>query len=443
MNPTILKTPPAPTEQPSQPLRRKLLGAASVNTVLALSGAGAIQRVHAQVVRTRKPLLIGLATDDTGQYAASGRDERRGMIMAINEANERGGVIGRRLEITHTDTQGNAEVGASVAEQMIARQGVAFLIGGVHSGVASAMSTVAQKFGCIYFNSNSSSPTEAGKDCHRTKFVWDGNSTNFSTSVVNGAMSGYGRDWVLITSDYGWGHNTAKGIRELISANGGRIVDELIVSQNTRDFRPQLETIKKLSPRVVATAVGGEGLAILRAQVQAAGLDRSVGWINNQKDWPDVYGLGRDSMFGVFGTTWYWGLKLPGVTDFVARYQKANPDYRIRTPGNVFYNGYMATRELLRAIERTGSTNNIKLIRDLERLRVPARDRMQHFDAYMNPQTHQLQQTIYIASYNSRPTHKDDLFRILDQQRPEDVQDRASGALCQLESLAALPTYEP
>ena len=77
-------------------------------------------------------------------------------------------------------------------------------------------------------------------------------------------------------------------------------------------------------------------------------------WINNQQDWPDVYGLPLDNLFGVFGTTWYYKLDLPGVDDFVERYQARYPDTRMRVPGNVFYNGYMATRELLRAIERAG-----------------------------------------------------------------------------------------
>ena len=62
-------------------------------------------------------------------------------------------------------------------------------------------------------------------------------------------------------------------------------------------------------------------------------------WINNQQDWPDVYGLPRTDLFGVFGTTWYQGLDLPGVKEFNAKYQKANPDSKIKTPGNVFYNG--------------------------------------------------------------------------------------------------------
>eukprot|EP01031_Cornospumella_fuschlensis_P000051 gene51-60_t len=52
--------------------------------------------------------------------------------------------------------------------------------------------------------------------------------------------------------------------------------------------------------------------------------------------------------FGVFGTTWYYRLDLPGVKEFVAAYQKQYPGMAIRVPGNVYHNAYMATRELRR-----------------------------------------------------------------------------------------------
>jgi len=426
--------------RPSRGRRQLIRGAGAA--AMGFFGPWTLHHAWAQA-KSKKPLLIGLTTDDTGQYAASGQDERRGIAMAIQEVNERGGVLGRRLETVHADTGGDAAKASAVAQRMLGEGEVAFMLGGVHSGAANAISQVAQKAGCIYFNTNSSSPTEAGKDCHRTKFVWDGNGTNFSTSVVKGAMTGFGRNWLLLTSDYLWGRNTAKAIRGIVESNGGKIVEELLVPQNTRDFSAQLQKIQKLKPGVIATAVGGEDLKYLRDQVRSAGLDRSFGWINNQADWPDVYGLGREAMFGIFGTTWYWGLGLPGVAEFVARYRKANADYRIKVPGNVFYNGYMATHELFRAIERAGSTNNLKVIRELENLRIPAAQRMQHEDAYMNPLTHQLQQNIYMASYNSYPKQPDDIFRILGRLRPDEVEDKDSVQQCRLESYAATPSYEP
>jgi branched-chain amino acid transport system substrate-binding protein len=171
-------------------------------------------------------------------------------------------------------------------------------------------------------------------------------------------------------------------------------------------------------------------------------LDKSFAWINNQQDWPDVYGLGPEAVFGVFGTTWYYRLDLPGVKEFVAKYQKTYPGIQIAVPGNVFYNGYMATRELLRCIEEAGTSNNIAVIKKLEGRKMAAADRMQHFDAWIDPATHQVQQTIYMASYNDKPAEKDDIFRILSQVPPQEVLDADAPKACKLESYEATPSYE-
>jgi branched-chain amino acid transport system substrate-binding protein len=76
------------------PARGRLLRAAAAASI----GCGAAwpkQPLFAQA-RAKRPLLIGLATDDTGPYGASGQDEQRGMLMAIAEANANAGVLGRQ-----------------------------------------------------------------------------------------------------------------------------------------------------------------------------------------------------------------------------------------------------------------------------------------------------------------------------------------------------------
>jgi branched-chain amino acid transport system substrate-binding protein len=171
-------------------------------------------------------------------------------------------------------------------------------------------------------------------------------------------------------------------------------------------------------------------------------MNQKPAWINNQQDWPDVYGLGPDAIFGVFGTTWYYRLDLPGVKEFVAAYQKAYPGVQIQVPGNVYYNGYVGTRELLRCVEEAGSTNNIAVIKKLEGRKMAARDRMQQFDAWINPTTHQVQQTIYMATYNDKPAEKDDIFKILASVPPQEVEDKDAPAACKLESYESTPTYE-
>jgi len=407
----------------------------------AFYGPWKVQHAWAQAGQ-KKPLVIGLTMDASGQFGASGMDERLGAMLAIREFNEKGGVLGRRIEALHMDTETTPATGSRIAERMITRNEAAFLIGAVHSGVANAISQVAQKYGTVFFNTNSSSPTESGRDCHRVKFVWDGNGTNFNHAIVKNAMRVNGKNWLLLTNDYVWGHNTSKSTRTLVEANGGKVVDELMVPQNTRDFSSFLLKIQQIRPNVIAAAVGGDDIKALRQQVVQTKLDKSYAWINNQQDWPDVYGLGPEAVFGVFGTTWYYRLDLPGVKEFVAKYQKTYPGVQIRVPGNVFLNGYLATRELLRVVAETGTTNNLAVIKKLEGRKMAAVDRMQHHDAWIDPVTHQVQQTIYMASYNDKPVEKDDIFKILAQVPPQEVVDQSAPKSCKLEAYEATPSYE-
>ena len=111
-------------------------------------------------------------------------------------------------------------------------------------------------------------------------------------------------------------------------------------------------------------------------------------------------------------------------------------------PGNVSYNGYMATQELFRAIERAGSTNNIAIIKALEGHKMSAKDRMQHFDAYIDPVTHQVQQTIYLARKNEKPVDNTDHFEILSWAEPKDVMDDAAPGKCKLIPYDKVPSVD-
>ncbi|MBT5013930.1 MAG: amino acid ABC transporter substrate-binding protein [Rhodospirillaceae bacterium] len=407
--------------------------ACAVASVIAASGA----------VAAGNPLLIGLTSDASGQYANSGASDRRGMMMAIEEFNSKGGVLGRQIKTIHIDTETTPATGSRVAERMITRDKVGFMIGAVSSGVANAISQVAQKYGVVYLNTNSSSPTESGKNCHRVKFVWDGNGKNFAQAAVKNAVSKYGKKWVLMTNDYVWGHNTSKATRSLAEGAGAKIAEEIMIPQGTRDFSSSLLKIQQLNPKVVAAAVGGDDQKAMRTQISQLDMGTKYAWINNQQDWPDVYGLPTKNLFGVFGTTWYYKFDLPGVKEFNAKYQKMYPHTKMKVPGNVFYNGYWATRSLMEAIEKAGTTENHAVIKQLEQLRIPAAVRMQHDDAFMNPKTHQMQQTVYLARANLSSKDKNDMFEIVAHASPATVKDGSADTTCKLESFADTPKYTP
>lgn len=421
--------------------RRTLLaGTAASAGIAAFMGPWKHNRVWAQ--KTDKPILIGLTHDASGQFANSGQDEQRGTIMAIEEINAKGGVLGRKLAYITADTETTPATATRAAERMINRNEVAFIVGAIQSGVANAIGQVAQKYGVVYFNTNSSSPTESGKDCQRVKFVWDGSGANFANANAANVVKTFGKKWLLLTNDYVWGHNTSKATRETASKFGAQMMDEILVPVGTRDFSPILLKVQQAKPDVVAAAVGGDDLKVMQKQVVDMKLSRQPAWLQNQLDWPDVYGLGVESVFGVFGTTWYHKLDLPGVADLVKKYQARWPDTRIDVPGNVFYNGYMAMHELAKAIERAGSTNNLKVIRALEGHKMSARDRLQDHDAYIDPVTHHVQQTIYLASGNDKPVDQTDYFKILSAASPEDAKDPNSARDCKLQPYDKTPSYE-
>jgi branched-chain amino acid transport system substrate-binding protein len=420
--------------------RRFLQGSAMA---AALAGIGGFigpwtyNRAYAQ----GKPIKLGLTCDASGQYGNSGQDDLRGIRMAIDEFNGKGGVLGRKIEWVTADTETNPAAGSRVAERFITREDCPILIGALHSGVANAITQVAAKHGVIYLNTNSSAPSEAGENCSRVKFVWDGNGTNFAKAAVRSAVRDIGKNWMLLTNDYVWGHSTSAATKIEIEAAGGRVMDNLLVPQNTRDFTSYLLKIQQAKPDVVAAAIGGDDVKALRQQVAQLKLDGRPAWINNQQDWPDVWGQ-PESLFGVFGTNWYHKLPLPGVPEFVDKWKKMAGPGAIPVPGNVSYNGYMATRELLRAIERAGSANNIKVIRELETLKVSAADRMQQYDAYMDPATHQLQQTIYLARRNMKPSDESDMFDIISSTTPQDAADTDANKKCKLVPYEQVPTVD-
>jgi branched-chain amino acid transport system substrate-binding protein len=82
------------------------------------------------------------------------------------------------------------------------------------------------------------------------------------------------------------------------------------------------------------------------------------------------------------------------------------------------------------------------VIKQLEGHKMLAADRMQHFDAYIDPVTHQVQQTIYLARRNAKPIDKTDLFEVISWTKPETAVDEASLEKCKMKALADVPVFD-
>src|SRR3954464_6947452 len=106
--------------------RRTLVKGGFASAAATFFGPWQHTRVWAQ--GAGKPIKLGLTCDASGQYGNSGQDDLRGIRLAIDEYNAKGGVIGRKIEWITADTETNPATGTRVAERFIAQEQCGFLV---------------------------------------------------------------------------------------------------------------------------------------------------------------------------------------------------------------------------------------------------------------------------------------------------------------------------
>src|SRR5262245_20708343 len=117
--------------------RRTLLSSAAA---LALSAAFAGSAMAAETIK------IGLVTALSGQSALAGEAISRGMQLAIDEVNAKGGLLGgRQLELVRRDDEANPAKGVTAARELIFKEKVAVLFGGLDTPVSMAIVRLANQ----------------------------------------------------------------------------------------------------------------------------------------------------------------------------------------------------------------------------------------------------------------------------------------------------------
>lgn len=389
----------------------------------------------------KPPIIIAHVAPTTGRFALHSEADRRGAEMAIDEFNARGGVLGRELVLVSRNPTLNKQHAAQVAEELITQNKIGFMLGAVDSGVSASMSAVCQKYGVIFINTNSSSPAESVANAHRTKFVFDAHGANVNRALLKFALKKNKHKHVLLlTEDNDWGHSNAQASKVYISEYGGIIAGEVIVPQTLPDPAGILKQVASIHADVVAINISGNNQIRLFSQINPQ-IFEEQSWVGGEVDWEELYpapGTPRP----LYGITWAWNLDTPGTAEFTARYRQRYGKSRLAYPGDVTHAAYFATQALLSSIERAGSTDNHAVIRQLESIKWTAKERMQHHPAYMDPVSHHLQQSVYIATWRSRFDKPELGQTILGRATPEQVRYQQEQNT-RLESFADTPHYAP
>ena len=105
----------------------------------AFLGLGLTGLLAAFPASAADPIKIGLVTALSGQSARAGEALTRGLTIAIDEVNAKGGVLGRKVELVRRDDEANPAKGVIAARELVQREKVAVLIGGLDTPVALAI----------------------------------------------------------------------------------------------------------------------------------------------------------------------------------------------------------------------------------------------------------------------------------------------------------------
>ncbi len=231
----------------------------------AFAGCG---RKEAAAPGAATPIRIGEFSSLTGREAGLGQYTHMGVLLALEELDAAGGLLGRPVEVIAEDTQSKAGESVTATRKLVSRDHVIALIGEGASGRCLEGAPIAQAGRVPLVTPSATNPkvTEIGDYIFRVCFT-----DPFQGTV----MAKFARDSlkarrVALLVDVGASYSVglAEFFKERFKADGGEIVAEQKFAGGDKDFRAQLTAIKAANPDAIfAPCYYGEaGLILFQAR---------------------------------------------------------------------------------------------------------------------------------------------------------------------------------
>ena len=322
--------------------------------------------VHAQA-----PIRIGASYSDTGTYAALGQTVRRGYSLCVKQANERGGVLGRQLELLTADDQSQAKNAVAIYERLITQDKVDMVFPPYSSPITDAVATVTEKYklpmiGCC------AASRSLHKKGRRFIFMLISPANVYLEGLIDTAAKRGLKTIAIIHEDTLFPKALAAGALEVAKKRGLRVVAVEAYPRKTTDFAALVSRIKAANPDVIAAATYvNDSIAIAR-QLKASDVNPKMFSATIGADLPKFYqSLGALGEF-VYGPA-QWEPELvtlragglipiarqyPGAKEFVESYRKEYPGASLSYQTA---QGYGACEVHLEAIRRAGTLEGEKV----------------------------------------------------------------------------------
>ncbi len=293
---------------------RKILIGLLLVAMVALSACGAS---GGQTVK------VAILAPLSGDVATFGQSTRDGAMMAIDEWNANGGVLGKQVEVVVEDSQCSPEAAVSAANKVIDQDGVKFIIGEVCSSASIPISEIAVAKNVLQITPTSTNPGVTVAEDGSTK------PTVFRACFIDPfqgkvaakfAIDNLGAQTAAVFLDQG--NDYVRGLAEVFisefQAAGGQIVVQESYTGDDQDFSAILTKVKAANPDVLYLPDYYSTVNLIAGQAQQMGITATLlggdGWDSADLDLSVVNGGYFTNHFSPDDTRAI-------VQDFVSKYQ--------------------------------------------------------------------------------------------------------------------------
>ena len=310
-------------------------------------------------------IKVGANFELTGNVANYGNATIEGLQLAIDEANEAGGINGKKIELVSVDDKSEAAESINAATKLISDDDVKVIVGPATTGLVLAETQTATDAKVPIIAPCATSPeatVENGKVkpyVFRSCFIDPQQGEVMATFAAKDLKAKTAVIYVDNSSDYS--KNLAKVFKEKFEAAGGKVVMEEAFLQKDQDFKATLTKLKTANADVMFVPAYYEEVGKIVKQAREMGINSAILGTDGWDDTKVVDIAGADALNNTFFSTHY-SEKDAEVQGFIEAYKK-----KFNRAPNVFAAlGYDAGKMLVDALKRAGSGDTEKIREALE-----------------------------------------------------------------------------
>jgi branched-chain amino acid transport system substrate-binding protein len=327
---------------------------------------------HAQAQPTLK---ISHIDTFSGPTASTGVTVSKTLLYAVDLINERGGVLGRKLEVVPMDNAGDPAKAVSMLSATV-DQKINFMVQAGNSGIAGALQGAVEKHNArnpdarvLYLNYGSALPELTGEKCSFWMFRFEAHQLMKMYAIADYVKQNPQiKKIYLINQDYAFGRQVSADARAIIGKARPDVQfvgDDFHPFGKVKDFSPYVLKIKQSGADTVLTGNWGNDLSLLvRASKESGSNARYMTYYGGLFGVPTSIGAaGEDTVFQI--ASWHPNVPVEDKQPALEKYQK---DFKAKYGEDLYYTSILVQMDMLaRAIQKVGNTTDlVKIAQALE-----------------------------------------------------------------------------